>query len=251
VHPMDAAVGLSWTRNRDIACWFAMRFSEVSGVRPFVFETYVGPEEIVTFYDGRREAEVIVDTVPLDMNWIMVDGTSIRHDFLEIDSSAPAERLADWSAAAQRHTDSKRMSGHIRRRGKHSWGLKFERGRDPVNGKRLTEYRTFRGTKQQAQAELTKLMASSLAGSYVDPVKLTVAEFLDRWLRDWVEVNNSPKTQQPNTQLVRSYVIPHIGTVPLQKLKPMHIAELYGKLRRESGSIASCAMRYGMPYAGA
>lgn len=98
-HPMEAAVGLSWTRDRDIACWFAMRFSEVSGVRPFVFETYVPPEEIVTFYDGRGEAEVIVDTVPLYDSWIMVDGTRISHDELGSDSSAPAERLADWRTA--------------------------------------------------------------------------------------------------------------------------------------------------------
>ena len=46
------------------------------------------------------------------------------------------------------------MSGHIQRRGKASWRLKFEVDRDPVNGKRRIQYVTFRGTKKQAEGEL-------------------------------------------------------------------------------------------------
>lgn len=124
------------------------------------------------------------------------------------------------------------MSGHIRRSGRASWELKFS-----VDGK--PQYRSFKGTKRAAVAELTRLTASAINGTYVDGNKLTLAEFLGHWMRDWAEVHNSPKTRQNNAQLIRGYVTPHIGAVPLQKLKPLHLSELYAKLLREGGSDGS------------
>lgn len=87
------------------------------------------------------------------------------------------------------------MSGHIRKSGRQSWELKFS-----VDGQ--PQYRSFKGTKRAAVAELTRLTASAIDGTYVDGNKLTVAAFLDRWMRDWAEVHNSPKTRQNNTQLI-------------------------------------------------
>lgn len=90
------------------------------------------------------------------------------------------------------------MSGHIRRSGKASWELKFS-----VEGK--PQYRSFKGSKRAAIAELTRLTASAIDGTYVDGSKLTVAEFLDRWMKDWCEANNSAKTQQTNAQMIKAY----------------------------------------------
>lgn len=84
--------------------------------------------------------------------------------------------------------------GNITRRGAHSWRLKFELGRDLASGKRQIRYVTVKGTKKQAQAELAKIIASSSTGQYVDVSKETVAQFADRWLRDWAATNISNKT---------------------------------------------------------
>jgi hypothetical protein len=51
--------------------------------------------------------------------------------------------------------------GHIRPQGEGSWEIKFDLGRDPITGRRITKYATFRGTKRQAQQELTRLLARS------------------------------------------------------------------------------------------
>jgi integrase len=115
------------------------------------------------------------------------------------------------------------VSGHIRRSGKASWELKFN-----VAGK--PQYRSFKGTKREAIAEMTRLTASAIAGNYVDASKLTVAKFLDRWMRDWAEANASPKTQE-----TYAGSIGYIGNVPLQKLKPVHVSELYATLLRQGG----------------
>ena len=41
------------------------------------------------------------------------------------------------------------MKGSVIRRGKKSWRVKFDLGRDPLTGKRQTTYQTFRGTKRE------------------------------------------------------------------------------------------------------
>jgi integrase len=125
------------------------------------------------------------------------------------------------------------MTGHIRRRGERSWELKFDIGNDPATGRRKTHYSSFKGTKREAGAELARLVAAASAGHYVDPSKTTVSEFLDRWERDWATNNVSPKTLERFTELTAACVRPNIGKLLLQKVKPVHCAELYAKLLRE------------------
>ena len=125
------------------------------------------------------------------------------------------------------------MTGHVRRRGEKSWEIKFDLGHDPRTGKRLTRYHSFRGTKREAEAELVRLKATVHGGSYVDPTKITVMEFLERWERDWAGRNLAPKTLERFRGLISLNINPEIGLHPIQKLRPVHLAELYSKLLRE------------------
>jgi integrase len=120
-------------------------------------------------------------------------------------------------------------AGHIRRRGERSWELKFDVGAD-VSGKRQIRYHSFKGSKREAQAELTRLIASANTGTYVDPDKATVAEFLMRWERDWAPLHVSPKTFERYSGLIAKQIVPHIGQIPIQKLRPAHLSELYAKI---------------------
>lgn len=123
------------------------------------------------------------------------------------------------------------MTGHVRRRGDRSWEIKFDLGTDPLNDKRITRYHSFKGTKREAEAELTRLKAGADKGEYVDPSKLTLSEFLDRW-EAWSATQVSAKTLERYKQLTAIHVRPHLGASRLQKLKTVHFAELYGKLQR-------------------
>jgi integrase len=122
------------------------------------------------------------------------------------------------------------MTGHIRRRGERSWELKFDLGTDPGTGKRKTRYASFKGTKADAQKELVRLMAAAGAGQDVDPSRMTVDAFLDRWERDWATANVSPKTLERYLELLRLHVRPRIGKMMLQKLRPVTLSELYAAL---------------------
>ena len=128
------------------------------------------------------------------------------------------------------------MTGHIRRRGKQSWELKFDAGIDPTTGKRKTRYASFKGNKRDAQIELTRLIAEHNAGLSIDPSKMTVKEFLERWDRDHATLNCTPKTLERYRQVIKNQLTPNIGAVVIQKLRPVQLAELYSKL--QTGGLA-------------
>ena len=120
------------------------------------------------------------------------------------------------------------MTGHIRRRGERSWELKYDV--TAGDGRRKTRYASFKGTKRDAALELAKLITAAAAGEQVDPSRVTVGEFIDRWHRDWCKPNVSPKTAERYEELMRIHVVPHIGETRLQKLRAVQLVELYGKL---------------------
>jgi len=127
------------------------------------------------------------------------------------------------------------MTGHIRRRGARSWELKFDVGADPVTGRRHIRYQSFKGSKRDAEIELARLVAQNAAGEGIDPSKATIAQFVERWDRDWASVSVSAKTAERYRQILRLYVVPHLGAVRIQKLRPVHLNELYAKLLRSGG----------------
>jgi integrase len=127
------------------------------------------------------------------------------------------------------------MIGNITRRGTSSWRLKFEGGeRDPATGKRTTRYVTVRGTKREAQAEMIRLLAEIEAGTAVAPEKTTVAEYVRAWLA--TERDLSPKTLERYRQLAEQQIVPHLGTVMLQKLRPVQVHDWHATLLSAGGA---------------
>src|SRR5579872_1568697 len=126
------------------------------------------------------------------------------------------------------------MKGHVRRRGEGSWELKFDLGRDPITGKRNIVYRSFKGNKRQAEVELARLIAQADAGNHIDASKETVAEFFDRWDRDWASANTAPTTLQRYRGLIKNQIKPALGHVQVQKVRPVHLIEMYAKLMRDA-----------------
>jgi integrase len=121
------------------------------------------------------------------------------------------------------------MRGHIRRRGRNSWEIKFEVA--PASGKRQTRYKSFRGTRREAQDELARLLAQVADGEHVNPTKLTVAEYLHSRLEIWrAKGEVSAKPAERYGQLIRSQIAPFIGTKLLQKLTEEEVETWHTKL---------------------
>lgn len=120
-------------------------------------------------------------------------------------------------------------SGHIRKRGTNSWSLKWDIPPSPDTGERITKYRTVRGTKKDAQRELRQILIELDGGLSVDSQKMTVAQFLRRWLLDYARQSVSAKTLERYEDIIRNHLIPVFGSSQLKDLHPLHIQAAYTK----------------------
>lgn len=124
------------------------------------------------------------------------------------------------------------MRGHIRKRGKASWAIVLDLGRD-ASGKRKQKWHSVKGSRRDAETELTRLLNEVRTGEYVEPSKMPVSDYLDRWLRDYAKPRVSPKTYERYSQIVERELKPELGNQMLAKLKPLHIQAFYAKALSE------------------
>ena len=73
------------------------------------------------------------------------------------------------------------MREHLRERSPGRWAIVIDT-RDPATGKRKRRWHSFKGTKREAQVECARLLTELRAGTAVEPFRLTVATFLEKWL---------------------------------------------------------------------
>jgi integrase len=125
------------------------------------------------------------------------------------------------------------MPGHLEKRSEKSWTIVIEAGRDPATGKRKRIKRAFQGTKREAEKEMARLIAEIEKGSYIEPSKLTFGEYLQEWLLDYGANNLSPTTRRRYGQIINLRVIPKLGMIPLQKLRPIHLQQFLREIIEE------------------
>ena len=89
------------------------------------------------------------------------------------------------------------MKGHIRERSPGHWAIILD---IQDAGKRRRKWHSFTGTKRQAQSECARLITEVESGEYVEPSKVTLAEFLNRWLK-YIKPNVSPRTHERYEQI--------------------------------------------------
>jgi integrase len=116
------------------------------------------------------------------------------------------------------------MRGHIRQRSPGHWAIVIDVKSD--SGRRKRKWHSFKGTKRQAQDECTRLLRALQTGDYVEPNKVTLAEFFDRWLH-FVKPNVSPRTYEGYEEYIRLYLKPALGAKPLRKLQAIDISQAY------------------------
>jgi len=123
------------------------------------------------------------------------------------------------------------MKGHIRRRGENSFELKFEGGTD-ATGKRVTKYTSFRGSKREAQVKLAELISAVAKGQHVDVSRVTVGEFVRARIDQWEASGNiSAKTAERYRELTENQIVPFIGAMAVQKVRPLHVEQWHSDLR--------------------
>jgi integrase len=119
------------------------------------------------------------------------------------------------------------MRGHIVKRGKNSYTVVLNMGKDPSTGKWNQQWVSVKGTKKDAEKRLSDMLHQIDTGSFMRPGKTTVADFLERWLNDYAKPNLSPRSYERYESIVRVHLLPRLGSIPLVQLKSAHIQDLY------------------------
>src|SRR5512132_1683914 len=125
------------------------------------------------------------------------------------------------------------VKGHPKAAGKCSsrcirWYPRLELPRGPDGARRFEALGGY-PTRSQAEAALADALARRSHGFLLDPAKLTVNQYLDRWL-DHLRTNRRARTVARYTALLRDHVRPDIGARPLKQLTPLEVQAIYDRL---------------------
>jgi Phage integrase, N-terminal SAM-like domain len=119
------------------------------------------------------------------------------------------------------------MKGHIRERSPGHWAIVID-VRDPETNKRKRRWHSFAGTQRQAQIERARLITKLQDGTAIEPSRMTVAAFLERWI-EHMQGQVSPRSHERYAELCRKNIAPLLGGLTLAKLQPAHISTAYAK----------------------
>lgn len=103
-----------------------------------------------------------------------------------------------------------------------------------ANGRQKYKWHGGHKTKKEAQRELARLLNEVHNGTYVEPSRFSVAEYLRHWLETYARPKVAARTLERYEEIVQNHLIPSLGHYPLAKLQPLHIQTCY-KEALESG----------------
>ncbi|MBN1369958.1 MAG: tyrosine-type recombinase/integrase [Dehalococcoidaceae bacterium] len=127
------------------------------------------------------------------------------------------------------------MKGQVRKRGK-SWVAIVPLGKDG-QGKLKYKWVTCK-TKKEAEAKRAELIHMANTGMLASP-KGMLADFVTRWLEDYVKPNLSPRTYEGYLSIFRSRMGPALGNIQLKNLKPEIIQKYYSDMLKAGLSTTS------------
>ena len=116
-----------------------------------------------------------------------------------------------------------------------TWYIRYDEPIGP-DGKRKQRMMSCKGmTKKQAEQKLRDMLTSLNNGTYIDPSSMTFGSYLRKWL-DFAKEKLALKTHERYGEMAELHVIPALGAIHLDKLKPLHIQDYCSKAL-ESGRL--------------
>lgn len=108
-------------------------------------------------------------------------------------------------------------------------------------GKRVRK--TFTApTRRAVQEKLTKALRDHQRGFNVAPEKRTLGQWLNEWLEVHAKPSVRPKTYQFYECVIRNWIVPYIGQIPIRKLTPTNVQEFLNG--RQGAGLAPKTVRH-------
>jgi integrase len=129
-----------------------------------------------------------------------------------------------------------------------TWYFVVDAGPGPDGKRRQVHRRGFR-RKKDAQEALDKIRGHARTASYVAPAKMTVREYLTKWLAHLPVTGKRPSTVDGYRRNC-DYVIPVLGGRRLDSLTPLDLDDLYasllvsGRRQKPYGPLSGRSVRY-------
>ena len=132
---------------------------------------------------------------------------------------------------ATRKTKGAKGGGTIRQRPDGRWEARYTLGIDPGTGKQIQKS-VYGKTQREVRQKLTAITAEIDSGTYQEPCKMTVNEWLDIWLKDY-QIGVKDSTAYLYERQAKLYLRPALGNIPLETLKAHTVQRLYNSLSQE------------------
>ena len=123
-----------------------------------------------------------------------------------------------------------RKVGQIISRGDGRWLIRVYLGRDHQTNKRNYHNRTIHGPIREAQAYQARKLRERDLGRDLEGAKITLNEYLDRWLETAVRPRVREKTYLDYQGILRRYVRPNLGVRVLAGMRPLDLQTMYHQM---------------------
>lgn len=121
-------------------------------------------------------------------------------------------------------------AGTIRQRADGRWEARYTIGRDGGSGKQIQKS-VYGKSQKEVRQRLQQINVSIDDGTYIQPSKLSVSEWLNIWKKEYLGNVKEHTTSQYNTQ-INVHLIPIIGALKLSALNTHMIQCMYNSLAR-------------------
>ena len=118
-------------------------------------------------------------------------------------------------------------AGTIRRRPGGRWEGRYSNGFDK-DGKQIQKS-IYGATQQEVRQKLAKVVTEIDDGTYIEPSKMKLSEWLDLWLKEYCG-DKKYSTVKNYRASVRTHIKPQLGSIPLGKLTKTDIQQFYNRL---------------------
>ena len=99
-----------------------------------------------------------------------------------------------------------------------------------ADGKRRRVVRHYKGRESGAKDLLAQLITEIEHGTYIEPSKLTVGDWVQTWLNDYKAMKLRETTLDLYQWTFDKYITPNLGGIHLQDLRGDHVQRLYKQI---------------------
>lgn len=127
--------------------------------------------------------------------------------------------------------------GSIRKRPDGRWEARYTTGFDPDTGKPIRKS-IYGKTQKAVREQLTATQADLDRGTYIEPSKMTLEEYLAFWM-DTYSVDKRFNTLKGYKASIKNHILPALGDYYLEELTPLILQQFFNDLGRpdEDGTV--------------